>query len=303
MIGEPGKITGRITLLGTREICFYHVDGGEESVLIGGGMAHLAPRILPQMQAFGLDAKKISKLIVLHTHFDHCGLVPYLKKLWPWVKVCASEAGKSCLSDTKLTRYIAALNQATIVRDGLEKAAAQVGFEFTDITVEQVLKEGDRLACGDLALDILEVPGHSSCSIAVYIPEQKALFPSDASGVHYPGFIFSAGNSNFDLYERSLHRLAGFDVEAVLLEHFGVALGDEARSLLPRSLEAAREARAAMEESYRRTGDVKKTAHEITRSILDRTPGNFLIEDVLFVVMERMVKFVVKAHERRNRLR
>ena len=303
MISEPGKITGRITLLGTREICFYHVDGGEESVLIGGGMAYLAPRILPQMKAFGLDAKKISKLIVLHTHFDHCGLVPYLKRLWPWMEVAASEPGKSCLSDANLTQYIAGLNQAMIAREGLESEAAQLGFGFTGIEVEQVLKEGDRLACGDVSIEILEVPGHSSCSIAAYVPEEKALFASDSLGVHYPGFIFSAGNSNFDLYEANVRRLAGFDVEAVLLEHYGAAVGEEARSLLPKSVKAAEEARAAMEDSYRRTGDVKKTAHEITRSILDRTPGNFLVEDVLFVVMERMVKFIVKAHERRNGLR
>jgi 2-aminobenzoylacetyl-CoA thioesterase len=65
MIFEPGKITERITLLGAPESCFYHVDGGGEGVLIGGGMAYLAPRILPQIQAFAIDVKKIRKLIIL----------------------------------------------------------------------------------------------------------------------------------------------------------------------------------------------------------------------------------------------
>jgi glyoxylase-like metal-dependent hydrolase (beta-lactamase superfamily II) len=303
MISAPGKITERITLLGAPELCLYHVDGGEEAALIGGAMAHLAPRILPQVESFAIDVKKIRTLIILHTHFDHCGLVPYLKKLWPWMKIAASEQGKSCLADPNLTQHIAGLNQAMIARQGLETEARGLGFEFTGIEAEKILKEGDRLACGDLSIEILEVPGHSSCSIAAYVPEEKALFASDSLGVHYPQLIFAAGNSNFDLYEESLRRLAGFDVEAVLLEHYGAALGDEARSLLPKSVQAAKEARAAMEESYRRTGNVKKTAQEITRSILDRTPGNFLVEDVLFVVMERMVKFIVKAHERRNGLR
>jgi glyoxylase-like metal-dependent hydrolase (beta-lactamase superfamily II) len=166
---------------------------------------------------------------------------------------------------------------------------------FTGIEVEHVLKEGDQVACGDVTLRILEVPGHSSCSIAAYVPEEKALFASDALGVHYPGFIFAAGNSNFDLYEENLHRMAGYDVEAVLLEHYGAALGDEARSLLPKAIEAAEDARAAMEEAYRRTGDVNKAAEEMTRSIFERSPDNFLVKDVLFVVMRRMVKFVTKA--------
>jgi glyoxylase-like metal-dependent hydrolase (beta-lactamase superfamily II) len=298
MITTPGKITDRITLLGTPELCLYHVDGGRESVLIGGGMAHLAPQVLKQTETFAVDVKKIGRLLILHTHFDHCGLVPFLKKSWPWMKVAASEQGRSCLSDPSLTQHIAGLNRAMIAREGLENEATRVGFEFTGIAVEEILKEGDRLTCGNLSIEIVEVPGHSSCSIAAYVPEEKALFASDASGVHYPGFIFSAGNSNFDLYERNLRRLAGFEAEVILLEHYGAALGDEASSLLARSLEAAKEARAEIEESYRRTGEVKKTAQEITRSILDRTPGNFLIEDVLFAVMERMVKFIVKAQKR-----
>jgi glyoxylase-like metal-dependent hydrolase (beta-lactamase superfamily II) len=297
MIVEPGKVTERITLLGAPESCVYHVDGGTEAVLIGGGMAYLAPRILPQIETFSLDARKIRKLIILHTHFDHCGLVPYLKKLWPWITVAASGQGKSSLSDAKLTKHIAGLNQAMIAREGIEEEATRLGFEFTGIEVEEILKEGDRLLCGDVSIQILEVPGHSSCSIAAYVPDEKALFASDSLGVHYPQFIFAAGNSNFDLYEKSLRRLAGLEVEAVLLEHFGAALGAEARSLLPKSVKAAEEARTEIERTFRRTGDVKKTAREITRSILDRTPGNFLVEEVLFGVMERMVKFVVKVQK------
>jgi glyoxylase-like metal-dependent hydrolase (beta-lactamase superfamily II) len=300
MIAEPGKVNERITLLGAPESCFYHLDGGRESVLIGGGMAYLAPRILPQLEAFAIDAKKITTLIILHTHFDHCGLVPYLKKLWPWMKVAASSQGKSCLSDAKLTQHIAVLNRAMIAKEGLEEEAGHLGFAFSGIEVEHVLKEGDQVACGDVPLRILQVPGHSSCSIAAYGPEEKALFASDALGVHYPGFIFAAGNSNFDLYEKSLRRLAGLDVEAVLLEHFGAALGAEARSLLPKAVKAAEDARTEIERTFRRTGEVAKTAREITRSILARTPGNFLVEEVLFGVMERMVKFVVKAGETRK---
>ena len=300
MISEPGKITGRITLLGTREICFYHVDGGEESVLIGGGMAYLAPRILPQMQAFGLDAKKISKLVVLHTHFDHCGLVPYLKKLWPWIKVAASEKGRSRLSDPRVTQTIAASNQMAVARAGLDEEATRLGFEFTGIEVQQALKEGDRLVCGDVAIDILEVPGHSSCSIAAYVPEEKALFVSDAAGVHYKDFVFAAGNSNYDLYQKSLHRMAAYPVETVLLEHYGAAVGEEARTLLAKAIEAAESTRASIEKTYRLTGDVSKTTEAISRFVLARSPDYFLDKEILSMVIGQMVKFITKAQEEKE---
>ena len=273
---------------------------GRESVLIGGGMAYLAPRILPQIEAFAVDVKKITKLIVLHTHFDHCGLVPYLKKLWPWIKVAASEKGRSRLSDPRVTQTIAASNQMAIARAGLDEEATRLGFEFTGIEVQQALKEGDRLVCGDVAIDILEVPGHSSCSIAAYVPEEKALFVSDAAGVHYKDFVFAAGNSNYDLYQKSLDRMAAYPVETVLLEHYGAAAGEEARTLLAKAIEAAESTRASIEKTYRLTGDVSKTTEAISRFVLARSPDYFLDKEILSMVIGQMVKFITKAQEEKE---
>jgi len=301
MISEPGKINGRITLLGAPESCFYHLDGGGESVVLGGGMAYLAPRILPQIEAFAVDVKKITKLVVLHTHFDHCGLVPYLKKVWPWMKVVASVKGASRLSDPRVTENIAAFNQMAIARAGLVEEATRLGFEFTGIEVEQTLKEGDRLVCGDVTIDFLEVPGHSSCSIAAYVPDEKALFASDAAGVYYKNFVFAAGNSNYNLYQQSLQRMATYPVEVVLLEHYGAAVGEEARTFFSKAIEAAADTRAAVEKTYRLTGDVTQTAEAITRLVLARSPDYFLDKEILAMVIGQMVKFIVKAQEEKER--
>jgi len=303
MIIEPGKITERITLLGTPEICLYHVNGGGESVLIGGGMAHLAPLILPQVRAFGIDAKKIREVVLLHTHFDHCGLVPYLKKLWPWMEVAVSAQGKSRLSDPRVTQSIAAFNQMAIARARLEGEAAELGFEFTGIEVQKTLKEGDQVVCGEVTLDILQVPGHSSCSIAAYMPAEKALFASDAAGVVYKDFVFAAGNSNYDLYQESLRKMAAYPVKAVLLEHYGAAVGEEAKALLPKAIKVAENTRASIEKTYRLTRDVHKTSEEIARYVLAGSPDYFLNKEVLSMVIDQMVKFIVTSQERREGIR
>ena len=90
MITEPGKITERITFLGRFDSCVYVVDGGDESALIGGGLSCLVPDILGQLKAFDIEEEKIKKLLILHAHFDHCGIIPYFKKRWPWAKIIAS---------------------------------------------------------------------------------------------------------------------------------------------------------------------------------------------------------------------
>jgi hypothetical protein len=129
------------------------------------------------------------------------------------------------------------------------------------------------------------------------VPEEKALFASDAAGVYYKNFSFAAGNSNYDLYQKSLHRMAAYPVESVLLEHYGAAVGAEARSLFARAIKSAEDTREAIEQTYRLTGDVSKTTEAITRSVLACAPNHFLDREVLSAVIGQMTRFITKALE------
>jgi glyoxylase-like metal-dependent hydrolase (beta-lactamase superfamily II) len=289
---EPGKVTARITLLGTRESCLYLVEGGKESVVIGGGMAYIAPEVINQLQTFSVDEKKITRVVILHAHFDHCGLIPFMKRRWPWAVVAASQRAREILSDPKVVKSIGDMNRLTLARAGLERSAKEMEFDFSGIDVEEMLSEGDRVLCGDLALEVLEVPGHSSCSIALYLPEEKALFASDAAGVRYGDYYMAAGNSNFDLFQQSLEKMSRLDVDVLLGEHYGALDGKDGRGYLQQAMEEARKTRALIEASYRRTGDVKKSTAEIADFFLSEAPEGFLPPEVLRLVAAQMVRYI-----------
>jgi glyoxylase-like metal-dependent hydrolase (beta-lactamase superfamily II) len=297
VISEPGKVTERVTLLGSLESCVYIVDGGKESMLLGGGLSYIVPGLLRQMKGFSIDEKKITKIIILHAHFDHCGTIPFLKARWPWATVAASARARELLSDPRVSQGIAAMNWAAVERAGLEDQARELGFHFTGIEVEESVGEGDVISCGDLTLEVMEVPGHSTCSIALYMPREKILFASDAAGIKYKDFFLAAGNSNFDQYQESLERMARCDVEAVLGEHYGGVTGEEARTFLPLSIDAAKRTRSLIEESYRRTGDVEKSAEEITGIIREEAPDYFLDPEIVALVARQMVRYIAKTME------
>ncbi|MBU2499386.1 MAG: MBL fold metallo-hydrolase [Proteobacteria bacterium] len=301
VISEPGKVTERITFLGRRDSCLYLVDGGGESVLVGGGMAYVVPDILEQIRRYGIREREIRRVIILHAHFDHCGAAPFLKRRWPWMRVTASVRGKDLLSNPEVSKAIAALNQQFIVRAGLEEEAARLGFGFTGIEVEETAREGDLISCGDVILEVLEVPGHSSCSIAVYVPQEKALFASDAAGVRSGDYFFSAGNSNFDHYQQSLDKMAKYEVKVVAGEHYGAAVGEEARTFLPRAIEEAKKTRALLEASYRRTRDVQKSTEEMTKIFMAQPPPGFLDREVIAIVAGQMVKHIARTMEEKRR--
>ncbi len=294
VIEKSGKVTERILLLGRRESCVYVLDGSAECALIGGGMIHIIPDVIEQLSDFNIDEEKIKRIIILHSHFDHCGIVPFFKKRWPWAKVTASRRAGELLSTPKVVETIEFLNQALLAECGLGEKIKDLDIESDGIDVEDVVAEGDALCCGDLSLEVIDVPGHSSCSMAVYVPREKALFASDAGGIPIGDKIFTAANSNFDKYQKSLKKMAGYEIDVFLAEHFGARSGDDARDYLHRSIDSAKDTRKILEESYSRTGNVEKSTEEITARFMRGVPDGFMSKDVFALVIGQMVNYIAK---------
>jgi len=87
IIDHPGKVTERIFLLGEKASCVYLLKGNSEYAILGGGMTYVVPDVIRQLQEFNIEEKKIKQMVILHSHFDHCGIVPFFKRRWPWIKI------------------------------------------------------------------------------------------------------------------------------------------------------------------------------------------------------------------------
>ncbi len=292
IIEEPGYITERILLLGRRESCIYLLKGKNEYAILGGGMAYIVPDLIRQFEEYEIDESRIKRIIILHSHFDHCGIVPFFKKRWPHVKVTASARAKELLATKKVIDSIEFLNQVLLMKHGIEDKAKELDLSFTGVDVEEVVKDGDILYNDGLTMEIIDVPGHSSCSIAVYVREEKALFASDAGGVPFGEHVFTAANSNFDKYVESLHKMALFETEIHLSEHYGARTGKDGRTFLQKSILSAKETRLILEESIARTGDVKKSTKEITDMLTKNAPTGFVPKEVISMVTEQMLRYV-----------
>ena len=291
----PGKITDRIWLGGRKEACAYIVGGEDEYALVGGAMAYVVPDVLAQLDQFGIAPRNIRRMVILHSHFDHCGMVPALKRLWPWATVTASLKCRELLQKQKVVDSIAMLNQVMLEKNGQNEDHPSIDLSFSAIDVEAAVGEGDVLTCSDLSLEVLDVPGHSSCSIAIYIPEEKALFASDAGGVPFGDKIFTAANSNFDLYQQSLEKMAAKDVHIHLAEHYGARAGDKGKRFLKDAMAAAAETRRELEVTYAATGDAAQTTAVLTDKIMAEAPPDFLPRDVVAIVAGQMVNFIAKS--------
>lgn len=297
-IRQPGKIREQLWLLGREESCTYILEGHHESMIINGGTSYLVPDLLGQLDSFGINETRITKLLILHSHFDHVGTVPFFKRRYPTIEVYASARSWDIFRMPKAIDTINAFSRSVAKRVGKEGVYASYDLEWRDDMMGKAVSEGDCIDVGGLEVQIIATPGHSSCSLSAYVPQLKALFASDAGGIPYKDMILALGNSNFTQFQHSLEKLKDLDVEYVCADHYGCVAGDEARNFIQQTIEVARQGRASLEMAYRRTGDIDSAAKELTADFYQNNPDYFLPPDIFEGVYRQAIRQLADAIER-----
>ncbi len=294
-VRTTGRVTDRLWLLGREESGVYILEGDSCSMMISAGMSYLIPEILHQLREFGIDERRIRKLLVLHAHFDHVGVVPFFKRRIPDLEVLGSARAWEILASPRNIETINAFSETVAAKMGMGEALAGYDAAWRDDVSGPSVGEGDVIDLGGVHLRILETPGHSSCSITAYEPERRMLFPSDAAGIPHGDTLITSGNSNFTQYQRSLEKMSGLPVSWMCADHYGYVTGDEAAGVIAASVKTACAMRAFMEDAYRRNGSVEGAVDEMIRVLYKARPDYFLAEEIMRGVYHQMVRHVAAA--------
>jgi 2-aminobenzoylacetyl-CoA thioesterase len=290
-----GRIRENLWYLGREESGIYLLEGMTSSLIISGGMSYLAPVVQSQLRDFAIDETKIGKLLILHAHFDHVGLVPFFKRRYPDLEVCASSRAWEILQTAKGIETINAFSHLIAERMGLDANLTGRNLQWRDGITGTTVSEGATLDLGGTIVEILETPGHSSCSVSAYVRGMGALFPSDGGGIPYGETIIPSGNSNFTKYQESLAKLKICRVDILCADHYGYVTGEEAESYIPRSIDAAAEMRALIEELFRRTGSIDATVEALIADTYTRNPDYFLAPEITAGIYRQMVRHIAGA--------
>jgi glyoxylase-like metal-dependent hydrolase (beta-lactamase superfamily II) len=281
--------------LGREETGVYLIEGRRESMIISGGMSYIVPDLLRQMADFNIDKTRISKLLILHSHFDHVGIVPFMKRRLPQTEAYASRRAWEILTMQKAIRTINEFSRSVARRMKKEEVYSAHDLEWRNDVTGKVVHDRDRLDLGEVTVSILEIPGHSSCSIAAYVPEWKALFPTDGGGIPFGQTIIASGNSNYTNYQESLEKLKDLEVDCYCADHYGYVTGEEAGGFILKTVEVAQKHRTAIEKTYRTTGDIDKTAEAMVKSFYSENHSYFLSPEIFLDVYRQMVRHIASA--------
>ena len=296
-IRKPGRVNERIWFLGREESGVYLVEGNNGFMVVSGGMSYIVSDVLQQFKEFGINESRIKKVLILHSHFDHAGIVPFLKRRHPEIEVYASERGWKVLQMYKAILTINEFSRSVAKRMKKEDVYSTYDLDWRDDVHGKTIHEGDRIDLGDLEASILETPGHSSCCIAAYVPEFKALFPTDGGGIPFGQMIVTSGNSNYTQYQQSLEKLKDLGVEYYCADHYGYVTGEEAGEFILKTIEVAKKNRTQMEEAYRSARDIDVAAQNLISSFYEENPYYFLSPEIYLDVYRQMVRHIAAVME------
>jgi len=292
-IKEPGTVTESIEFLGRPELCSYLVKG-DTYALLGGAMAHVVPDVLTQLDSLEIDLERIKYLVILHSHYDHLGMAPYLAKQWPWLKVGISEVGAHILKNQKALKVIQGYNNSMLQTTNNLDQIEPLNLVKEGFPIHFIVKDGMELDLGNRGkLQVIDAPGHSVCSIAIYFPREYTLFPSDSMGLLTEKKILPMGSSNYDSFQHSIDKLSNLGAEIVCLEHFGALTPPEGIEFCERVKKQAKDSREEMIDTYKREADLELTIEKLAKDFDYRLSKlGVLPEDLLRDILKRMVKFV-----------
>ncbi len=175
MIGDIRRVTaghgGEVALL----------LGSEKTALFEAGMAYCGAELVENIKK-ELKGRPLDYVLLSHTHDDHLGGLPFLRKEWPDLVACGAAHGKKTLEKPGALATIRKLGNIA-AKQYLGKDAPALDYDDALLRIDRVVGDGDEISLGDRHIKVFETKGHTNCSLSYYIEEDSILFASESTGV------------------------------------------------------------------------------------------------------------------------
>lgn len=242
-------MTDRLYVTGLPWSPCYLLDG-RHPLLFEAGF-HCAGRLYEKDIRNALSSRRPEMLFLTHVHWDHCGASTHLKRVFG-VKIAASAKAGEIMKRPNALKLMGKLSRDVIplveAVDGVDGGALIRG-PFEPFDIDTVLGDGETVSFTDTTVRVLASPGHTSDLLSYYVPEEKVLIATEASGLLLQnGCIGTEFLVDFDAYMASLTRLSSLDVEILCQGHHFVFTGKEVRDFFERSIDAAGQFKRDVEE-------------------------------------------------------
>ncbi|MDP6906661.1 MAG: MBL fold metallo-hydrolase [Candidatus Thalassarchaeaceae archaeon] len=137
------------------------VSGSEATCIVDPGTTWYQANLVERLKPYILDRSPLTSILLTHRHYDSCGAAPYLAEEYNAIIRIHSEGIPSLSGGDMFTTW-----------------ANRYGSDMPIIDAEGMV-EGEIISLGDVSLQVIHTPGHTSDSCSFFIPEKKAIICGD----------------------------------------------------------------------------------------------------------------------------
>jgi metallo-beta-lactamase class B len=205
----PVRIHANTYLVGTCGISSILVMGDAGGILIDGGPENAADLIVDNIRDLGFSLLDVKIIVNSHEHFDHAGGIARLQRL------------------TGAQLYVSPA-QAKVLRRGSPSADdPQAGKlqPFPPARVDHILKEGEMVRLGNIALFPVATPGHTAGALTWHWGAcdggvcRQIVFADSLTPVSNDNYRFSDHPAVVADFRRSIAKVASLDCDILLTPH------------------------------------------------------------------------------------
>ncbi len=240
----------------------FLIDDGKTAILIDSGYGFTGFRMAEKIKEY-LGERPLDFIFLTHSHYDHALGSAYILESYPNATVVAGAYAASIFRRAGALRKMEELDRSIAEISGV----TDYPFLGERLRVDIEVNDGDIVKAGDLTFAVMDLPGHTKCSVGFYCPEESMLIATETLGIYDGGeVILPSFLVSFENTINSIDRALALKIDRLLIPHLGDLEEERTRFYLDnmrrRSVESAEEYAAALREG--------KTTEEIATDYIRR---------------------------------
>ena len=195
----------------------FLIDDGKTAILYDSGFAFTGYALADKIKEY-LGDRKLDYIFLTHSHYDHVLGSVYALKYWPEAKVVAGEYAVKIFAKDSAKSLMRELDRKFADYNGVGEYEDLIDNLKVDIPV----CDGDEITAGDMVFTVVNLPGHTRCSVGFYLSSEKLLLSCESLGVFdgngkvVPSFLVG-----YQMSIDSIRKAQTLEIENVVVPHCG----------------------------------------------------------------------------------
>lgn len=206
----------------------FLIDDGKTSVLYDTGFGFTGFEVAKNIKTV-LGERKLDYIFLTHSHYDHALGSAYILRYYPTARVVAGSYATGIFQREGAKRTMREMDAKFAEKCGVK----DYQFLGDELRVDISVNEGDVIQAGDMCFEVIDLPGHTRCSIGFICKERGLLLSSETLGVYdgekriVPLYLVS-----YSAAVSSIEKVKKLDIKRILAPHYGILNEEQTKYFL-----------------------------------------------------------------------